>query len=799
MNRRLLILASAPLLAAVAFAADDHPTGPRITPPTIRSAAPLGVSRGTTAELTVEGFNLAGASRIFFSEPGVTGRIVRVKELPDLPDIRLGSNGTPSTIDVGPLPPRNQVTVEVDVAPEAEIGPVSFRLQTPLGSSPASTFLIEPYYGESPDNEPNDSLESAFETYLPTIMTGAISRPGDVDYFKLKVQAGQEVTFENSAAMVGSQLQPIVAIVDGSLNVLKEFGLEGGRAMESFSYRFAAAGTYYVRITDYQRKGSGGHFYRIKAGDFPLVSSVYPLGVPAGKAADIRLMGANLGGGKQRVEGKASPEDPNAVVLRADAPAGRSFNKVMLDLGQDTEVEAAPGQVLNMPVTVNGRLTRPVQDFRFRANKGQKLVFEVKARRLGSDLDSYLEVLDAQGKSIEQLVVRPVWETPIVLRDHDSAARGIRIQSWNALREGDYVLMGGEVARVDALPKQPDEDCLMESFGGQRIGYFGTTPEAHAADSMLYKAQIFPPGTQLSPNGLPVTRLYYRNDDGGPGYQKDSLLTFTAPAAGEYILRLRDVRGMSGEQLTYRLNARETRPDFRLSINPRNPNVHQGGTIPLTVTAFRMEGFTDPIEVQLEGLPAGLTATKAVIGAGQVNGTLLLTAAAGAKLETAAPLKAIGQAMIAGRSVAREASPDDRLKLITIGPKPDVVMTSETREVEIEAGGTAEITVSIVRQNGFGGRVPVEVRNLPPRVQVDNSGLNGVLLNEGETRRTFKLAALPMAQATEQIIYVSGVVETRSPQQNTHAAPQAIRLKVVRPRTEVSSTAVPAVTGAPRQ
>jgi hypothetical protein len=359
--------------------------------------------------------------------------------------------------------------------------------------------------------------------------------------------------------------------------------------------------------------------------------------------------------------------------------------------------------------------------------------------------------------------------------------------------------MGGEVARVDALPKQPDEDCAMESFGGQRIGYFGTTPEAHAADSMLYKVQLYPPGTQLSPNGLPITRLYYRNDDGGPGYQKDSLLRFTAPATGDYILRLRDVRGVHGAHLTYRLSAREPRPDFRLAINPRNPNVHRGGTIPLTVTAFRMEGFTDAIEVELTDLPAGLTASKAIIGAGQVNGTLLLSAAGSAAPDSAAPLKAIGRAAIGGRNVTREASPEDRLKLITIGPKPDVVVTAETREVEIEAGGTAEITVSIVRQNGFGGRVPVEVRNLPPRVQVDNSGLNGVLLNEGETRRSFKLAALPMAEETDQLIYVSGAVETRSPQQNSHAAPQAIRLRVKRARAEISSTGVPAATGAPRQ
>src|SRR5262249_16794643 len=106
----------------------DHPTGNRTTPPTLDVVSPLGLARGTSTELTLEGLNLANASAIYFSEPGVTGKILRVKELPDLSDIRLGSNGTLSTVDLGPLPPRNQVTVEVEVSSKADIGPVSFRL-----------------------------------------------------------------------------------------------------------------------------------------------------------------------------------------------------------------------------------------------------------------------------------------------------------------------------------------------------------------------------------------------------------------------------------------------------------------------------------------------------------------------------------------------------------------------------------------------------------------------------------------------------------------------------------------------
>ena len=94
----------------VCVAAMAAGTGNRTTPPTLDTVAPLGIARGTTVEMTVEGLNLARASAIYFSEPGVSGRVLRIKELPDLSDVRLGSNGTPSTIDLGPLPPRNQVT-----------------------------------------------------------------------------------------------------------------------------------------------------------------------------------------------------------------------------------------------------------------------------------------------------------------------------------------------------------------------------------------------------------------------------------------------------------------------------------------------------------------------------------------------------------------------------------------------------------------------------------------------------------------------------------------------------------------
>jgi hypothetical protein len=778
MKYALLLACSAALWAQT----EPSPTGNRTTPPIVNSVTPLGVARGATVEMNVEGLNLASASAVYFSEPGITAKIVRIKELPDLPDIRLGSNGTPSTVDLGPLPPRNQVTLELDISPDAPIGPVSLRLLTPLGSSPAARFLVEPYFGESPDREPNDTPEESLETYLPTVLVGAIARPGDADHYKIAAKAGEQVVFENAGAALGSALRPVVSIYDDKLALLKQF--DGGE--DVFAYRFENAGQYLIRIADYQESGSARHFYRIKAGKLPVAISAFPLGLQAGKTAEIALRGYNVPA-QLAVKGAPSEADEHAAVLRPN-----TYNELKLALGSDPEIAAAEAntaigtaQPLPLPVTVNGRIAGPDQYFRFRAAKGEKVVIEVAAARLGSHLDSAVEVLDAQGKPIERATIRCVLETSTTLSERDSVQAGIRLNSPAGFAAGDYVMIGGEIIQVEAMPRTPDDDFRFVNFNGQRLTFLDTTSEAHAVDKPVYKVQIHPAGARFAPNGLPVAHLTYRNDDGGPGYGKDSLLRFTAPAAGDYIVKLRDVRGQGGEEYAYRLTLRAPRPDFRLSASPENPNVPAGGRIPLTVTAFRIDDFDGPVEVAVEGLPRGLSATTAVIAPGQVSTILLVSAEEGASLKDAVPLRIVGRTHVQGRLIAHAADPEDKLKLISLAPRPDIQMTAQTKEVTLEPGGTAEVKVAIQRNNEFGGRVPVEVRNLPPGVRVLDVGLNGVLINEDENERSFVLEALPNAEPIEQPIIVAGRVETRSPQQTLYAA-EPVRLKV-KPRTQLSA------------
>jgi hypothetical protein len=108
------------------------------------------------------------------------------------------------------------------------------------------------------------------------------------------------------------------------------------------------------------------------------------------------------------------------VRIAADAPPGDRFWRVSTAQGatpamrfvvgdlsevveDETEGEPVPVPV-TLPVTVNGRIfpREDVDLWSFAARKGQTITAEVNAARLGSPLDSRLEVLDAHGRSLAE-------------------------------------------------------------------------------------------------------------------------------------------------------------------------------------------------------------------------------------------------------------------------------------------------------------------------------------------------------------------------------------------------------------
>jgi hypothetical protein len=690
-----LALAFLPLLA-LAASAPEAPIAPRQTPPTITTISPTGAPQGATTVFRIDGSNLAGATAAYFSQSGIKARITKIERLPDPPDVRLGSAGLKSSIDLGPVPQRNVATVEVDVDPTGELGAVSLRLLTPLGLTTAARFVIEPHYPEAKDKEPNDDPEHAVEAPVPSILAGAIAKPGDVDYYKFNAAAGDKIVFQNGGMKAGSALRAALSILDADHRLVKTFDPNTDSGI--YTHEFRNSGLYYLKIADFEEGGSARHFYRIVMSQ--------PASLPPSPAA------------------------------------------------------ALPS-----------RLTEDHHDVPFHATRGQSLIIEVNAARAGSPLDPVLEILDAHGKPIERATVRAVAENSLTLNDRDSMQPGLRLLTTTGFAVGDYMMVGTEIVRVAITPHGPDEDTFFDSVGGQRVAYLDTTSEGHAMDTPVYKVQILPPGANPAANGLPLVHLLYRNDDGGPGYGKDSLIHFNAPADGQYIARLTDLRGRKGPELTYQLIIRDPHPDYKLALKTPIANVPSGGRVPVTVIASRLEGFDAPIHLSMQDLPPGLHATSVTIPPGETGGTMVLTADPGARLDTPAPL-------IVHDDNGREASPGDLLRLIAVATPSDIQLSAKTREVTLTPGSKAEITVDLRRNNSFAGRVPIEVRDLPQEIVVSNVGLNGVLINETETTRTFTIEALPNARPVVQTIVVSGKVETRAAAQENLFAGEPIHVVV---------------------
>jgi hypothetical protein len=341
--------------------------------------------------------------------------------------------------------------------------------------------------------------------------------------------------------------------------------------------------------------------------------------------------------------------------------------------------------------------------------------------------------------------LRCVARTYVTFRDHESNNSGIRLESWNELAMDDYLWVGNELLRIRELPKGPDDDCQFYSAGGQRLGFLGTTPSYLSLGLPMYKVVIHPPGTDFPPNGLPVIHLNYRNDDGGPGYGKDSFLVFDAPADGDYQVRIGDSRGQGGSAYAYRLTVRPPQPSFTIHFNPTDPAVWKGGAIPVSVTAERIDGFEGPIAVRLENLPPGFQAPATTIPEGENSTAFALSAAADAHAPgKAPPLKLVARATIDGHEVVREVM-GGLPRLVEPG---EIVTTAEQSEVTVQPGRQVWLTAKIERRKGFAGRVPLEVRGLPHGVRVLDIGLNGILITEKETSRTVAIYAEPWVKPT---------------------------------------------------
>ncbi|HEV3143881.1 MAG TPA: PPC domain-containing protein [Gemmataceae bacterium] len=147
---------------------------------------------------------------------------------------------------------------------------------------------------------------------------------------------------------------------------------------------------------------------------------------------------------------------------------------------------------------------------------------------------------------------------------------------------------------------------------------FGT-PLCSSLDSFL--EVLTPKGQVLAAN----------DDENG----KDSGLAFTPPADGDYIVRIRDLNSKGGDSFVYCLEIDYAKPDFTIRCDPGKAMIGPGSSTAWYFQVTRQNGFAGPVDVQIDGLPAGVSASPLTIPASMTQSVVVLTADEKAKVSAA--------------------------------------------------------------------------------------------------------------------------------------------------------------------
>jgi hypothetical protein len=476
---------------------------------------------------------------------------------------------------------------------------------------------------------------------------------------------------------------------------------------------------------------------------------------------------------------EVEPNDEPAQATALTVP-GVAAGKVAGTLRVSPELSEKPGSADSANGTRSVPATSDADIYRFEAKAGDQWILETKAAKVGSPLDSKIEVLDAAGRPVPRLLLRAVRDSVIEFRGMNGDQRGVRLANWEEMLLNEYAYLSGEVIKHFQARRGPDADAQFYPEGGNRIAYFDTTSRAHALGEPAYIVVPYAVGTDLPNNGLPVFTVNFENDDDSSRkLGKDSRLTFVAPADGSYLVRVTDVRGFSGDNYSYDLVIRRPVPDFNVTLTGNNPTVGAESGKAFTAKAERIDNYNGPIRVDIAGIPPGFAVTTPlVIDEGLYEAYGVVNALEGAAAPTEEQLKEIKVTATANVCGQERTKDVNSLGTIKLGDKPKVVAYLETEGqasslpvtdpdsagrmpaplVTITPGGTVTLKLRVER-NGFDGRIAFEAANLPHGIIVDDIGLSGVLVREKEFERPIVLRAEPWVPEQERLFYATAQVE----------------------------------------
>ena len=383
------------LIVAVAHRGQcETPTAPYIFP--------AGGQRGATVPVRIGGHFLHDKAEFLMAGPGVEGRS---------PIERTGTTWFEGPLILQPASQQKEdypkdYAGEIKIAADATAGVRFWNCTTSQGITPGMRFVI----GDLPEiiEEETDGPVAATPIKLPVTINGRIFPREDADDWSFEAKAGQVISCEVNAARIGSGLDSRLEVLDSNGRVIAENSDTFGA--DSF-VRFTAPsdGKYVVRIHDIRFEGLQHYVYRLTISAGPWLDRVYPLGGKRGSTVPLQLFGANLPSDRQEFVVPplgGSPSSPASVNVPLSAGGTTNAFLEADDLTEHLEAEPnneiAQAKNIELPCVLNGRIDQAgdIDLWSFTGKKGDAWQFDLRASRLGSELDSVLTLLDSAGKMV---------------------------------------------------------------------------------------------------------------------------------------------------------------------------------------------------------------------------------------------------------------------------------------------------------------------------------------------------------------------------------------------------------------
>jgi hypothetical protein len=346
------------------------------------------------------------------------------------------------------------------------------------------------------------------------------------------------------------------------------------------------------------------------------------------------------------------------------------------------------------------------------------------------------------------------------------------------------------------IEREGDVDCYaFDAKAGERFS-FAVVAHRHQSplDSYL---------RILNDKGQPLIE----NDDGNDRYiHADSRIeNWAAPANGKYVIEIRDVHLRGGPTFVYFLNVTRSEPAISLELDTDKTILAPGITGVIYARVTRHNGFTGEVQLAIDGLPPGVTATCGKILATGQDGCIVLQAAPNAP-KAAANVRVTGKATYkpdkgkpgpltaTARPLQEIYMPGGgrfhypvEMHTVSIGDPLDLLAVRlNPTSVTLKPGESKKVEVTVERRAGFNQNVTIELvyqhlgqifgDSLPPGVTVDDKA-SQTLLTGTQTKGYVTLKAAPDAKPVQdQLVPVMGHVSINFVMKLTYAAPLRITI-----------------------